>query len=300
MLYWLQKKFGFSKKELRGITVLLLLIVITWVTPMIYEACHKPAPLYFERVKAAERALTLPSGTEKPASSVVYSPFDPNNLSVTEWRKLGLLPRQIKNIKNFEAKGGRFRKKEDLLKLYTISANDYKRLEPFIQIKEAQKKEVVSVQRDSIAAQRYQAPITQLSKTFAHVELNTADSTSLLALPGIGPVFASRIVRYRNLLGGFYAIEQLKEVYGMDSLRYQQVAPLLYVEDEKKTRIALNTADFELLRRHPYIKDKYARLIVQYRKQHGAFKKIEDLLEIVLIDPEYLRKIAPYLMIDHD
>src|SRR5690606_38716346 len=132
------------------------------------------------------------------------------------------------------------------------------------------------------------------------IDLNQADSTSLLDLPGIGPVFASRIVRYRKLLGGFYALEQPLDVYGMDTVRYQQIKPYLLVHVQDVKKIALNKATVADLVKQPYMRDKYAQRIVRYREQHGPFRSLDDLLDIVLIDAVYLRKIAPYLTIDHD
>jgi len=303
MLYWLQEKFGFSKKELNGITVLMLVIFISCSLPFIYELMNTPEPIYFERLMVAENKLgqIVENKEDKNEKPIDYFKFDPNNLSAADWQRLGLHARQIENIKNFKAKGGRFYKREDFLKLYTISEDDYNRLAPFIQIAVTQTQEAAIERVKDIPVPNNRIKHAQpISKIYPTLEINTVDSLALLELPGIGPVFASRIVRYRNLLGGFYTIEQLKEVYGMDPERYQQITPFLTVSNTSISQIAINKVDVDELRKHPYFTGKYARLIVQYRKQHGAFKHINDLLGIALINDDYLHKIAPYLLMDND
>jgi DNA uptake protein ComE-like DNA-binding protein len=114
-------------------------------------------------------------------------------------------------------------------------------------------------------------------------------------LRGIGPVFASRIVRFRDNLGGFYDVSQLLSVYGMDEERFEGIKDHVFVDTLLLRKINVNKADFELLRKHPLISPKQANAIVHYRKQHGEFVRISDLLKIALLDEDFLIKIAPYL-----
>lgn len=127
------------------------------------------------------------------------------------------------------------------------------------------------------------------------MEINSADSLDLLDLPGIGLVFASRIVRYRERLGGFYDLSQLLSVYGMDSTRFQGIAPLLDLDTNYIRKIRINQADYQELRSHPMLSNKMAALIVNYRQQHGYYSSLEDMLQIKPLDEEILRNIAPYL-----
>ncbi|GAA4780607.1 helix-hairpin-helix domain-containing protein [Olivibacter ginsenosidimutans] len=299
MWYRLRKYFGFSRRELNGISVLLVLMLFVWLLPPIYGYLDKPDPIVFERLVADEKLMhTSPS----------YFSFNPNGLSETDWISLGLTSQQIKNIKNYERKGGRFYKKEDFKKLYTISATDYERLAPFIVIPQEQKERKQfnkSIQPlDTIHVSKPRQSMVERSsrpaKSILVIDLNVADSAALTELPGIGPVFASRIIRYRKLLGGFYKTAQLLEVYGMDSVRYQAFLPHIQLVEPTVAMLNLNTATIEQLGKHPYIGFKYAKRIVGYRLQHGHFKQLEDLLQIVLIDEDYLRKIAPYLTLHDD
>ena len=125
--------------------------------------------------------------------------------------------------------------------------------------------------------------------------LNTADSLDLVQLYNIGPAFARRIIRYRTQLGGFVDKQQLWEVYGMDSVRYNDIAPHLYANPEDITRIDLNSVTLDQLKRHPYLDYYQAKAIVQLREASGPFSDIQDLLKIPIIDQETYSHIAPYL-----
>lgn len=132
-------------------------------------------------------------------------------------------------------------------------------------------------------------------------ELNSADTLDLQQLRGIGPVYASRIVRYREALGGFYNIEQLKEVYGFTPELYASVTPYLTLDSATSSttirKIHLNTATLNELKHHPYLDYYQAKAIVNYRRQGGTFTTINDLLKVTLIDEKTFHKLKPYLSI---
>jgi DNA uptake protein ComE-like DNA-binding protein len=130
------------------------------------------------------------------------------------------------------------------------------------------------------------------------VEVNSADTLDFESLPAIGVVFAKRMCKYRHLLGGYNSIDQLKEVYGMDSLRYAIIKPYLTIDSNNIKSLNINLADVKDLRRHPYISHKLANAIVSYKRQHGVYKTLTDLLNLHLIDSLKFRKIAPYLTTD--
>lgn len=146
------------------------------------------------------------------------------------------------------------------------------------------------VQRRSNGKRRYINPYDTLL-----VDINTADTARLQQLRGIGPVFASRIVKYRNLLGGFVDIRQLLEVYGMDENRFSSIEPHLTASSLNVRKMKINSASFEELRRHPYLDYYQARAIVDYRRTVGPVRNPEDLLKINLVDEETIRKISDYI-----
>jgi competence ComEA-like helix-hairpin-helix protein len=129
------------------------------------------------------------------------------------------------------------------------------------------------------------------------LELNTADTSDLQQLHGIGPVFSKRIVKYRNLLGGYCSKEQLMEVYGLEQELYDKLKHHIVVDTSKVSKLNINTADIDDLKRHPYLDYYQAKAVVEYRQKIGAFKTINDLRHIVLIDNNTFEKIKPYLSV---
>ena len=136
----------------------------------------------------------------------------------------------------------------------------------------------------------------QYSKKALSFELNTADSLDLVQLYNIGPVVARRILKYRSLLGGYVRREQLREVYGIDSARYNDIAPHLTVDPSRITPIDINTADIDRLKRHPYLDYYQAKAIIRLREEKGAYAGVGDILNIPIIDSETFTRIEPYLI----
>lgn len=300
MRKFLNHVLGFSRKEYQGIVVLIFLIIVVMLVPYVYKQFSKPGPVYDKQFakdmqevlhaeKVSRRKVNYDDYSGGDRRNRSYYLFDPNNLPVAGWKKLGLSERQIRVIKNYEAKGGRFYKPEDLSKIYSISAGEYERLKPFIRIQARTKDSTGnSYQREAFAS-------VSRAKASVAVELNSADSAVLLSVKGIGPAFASRIIKYRNRLGGFHTKEQLREVYGIDSARYQSLSTQVRIDVASIKKINVNTATAADFNRHPYLSYKQINAIVQYRQQHGAYGSIADLKKIPILGEEILRKIEPYL-----
>lgn len=127
------------------------------------------------------------------------------------------------------------------------------------------------------------------------VDINTADTSEMQLLYGIGPVFANRIFRYRQRLGGFVRKEQLLEVYGMDSVRYAGFVDDIVVDSNAVVRLDINNATVDELKRHPYLDYYQARSIVDYRKYGKRIENADDLLLVNLLDRETVRKLQGYI-----
>lgn len=134
----------------------------------------------------------------------------------------------------------------------------------------------------------------------ATVLLNLADSAGWEHLPGIGPVLASRIVKYRDRLGGFHSPEQLREVYGIEDSVIERIIPLVQTGNEQLNKIDINQISLDELRRHPYLKWEFAKAIIRYREAHGKFQNADQLKEIWNLPIEVLEKIRPYLSFSTD
>ena len=140
-------------------------------------------------------------------------------------------------------------------------------------------------------------PYTRTEKYTAGtlVELNTADTTILKKVPGIGSAFARRIVKYRELLGGFYDVSQLAEVYGIDEERYQALAPWFTLDTLHIRRLEVNTLPAAALRKHPYLDYRQAKAIEQLRKQKSRLSGWENLQLIEEFTDTDKKRLAPYL-----
>ena len=282
----IKQHLSITKKEWNGLVILVIIIAGVLAMPYVFQLFRKDNTINFKDFdKAAEQLSkaekngnyndSAAASGKKIAHPVMFS-FDPNTLTVAQWKQSGLSERQANVILHYRAKGGHFYKKEDVKKIYAITAEDYKRLEPYI-----------TIPQENF---RYKK-----AKPGVIIELNGADSAKLTRLSGIGPSLAVRIVRYRNRLGGFYHKEQLKEIYGVDSMEYADIKTQVSVKPEKIKKININTISFDQLRIFPYLNYKQVNAIIQYRAQHGNYSTIADMKNIAILDEGILRKIEPYL-----
>jgi len=215
-------------------------------------------------------------------------PFDPNTLTENGWLKMGLPDRLIRTILNYTTKGGHFYQKEDLRKIYGLTVSQYTTLESFISIPPRPK---TVYELSAYKKPGYIKPVVQ------PVELNSVDSVGLDALRGIGPVFAMRILRFRDLLGGYSKREQLQEVYGLDSTLYQLILPFVKVDPDKIKRIDINQCPLPALRKHPYIGYYIAKAIADYRVKHLKFRSVDEVSLLPGMTPEKFKQLSPYLIV---
>jgi len=202
--------------------------------------------------------------------------------------KLGLSPKQASAILRYIERGGRFRKKEDLQKMYTINAEMYNTLVPFITITDDDL-------NDNELQQKAYAPPVSDKKVPVIVEVNAADTTELDKIKGIGITFAGRIIKYRERIGGFHKKEQLMEVFGIDILKYNEIKDQVLIDASLVKKININTASFEDFKNHPYIRYKQVNALIQYRKQHGNYGNIADLNKVLVLNQETIDRLAAYL-----
>ncbi|WDZ99678.1 helix-hairpin-helix domain-containing protein [Mucilaginibacter sp. SJ] len=276
-----------TKKEWNGMVVLIILIAMVLLAPYMFQANRKDNIINF---KAFDKAITdsdktgdltardeVSAGNRNALPATLFK-FNPNNLPLAGWVKLGLTEHQAQVIKHYEEKGGRFFTKGDVQKMYSISPAEYKLLEPYIILPDGP------------------AYYINKAKPGEVIEINTADSARLTMIRGIGPAFARRIVHYRERVGGFYNKEQLKEVYGIDKEKYGQIEARIAVDGKHIIKVNINTATFNELKRFPYLSYKQMDAIVAYRDEHGTYNDLADLKNIAILNDGILRKIGPYLV----
>lgn len=231
-----------------------------------------------------------------PTGALFY--FDPNTLDAEGWKKLGLRDRTAQTILNYRNKGGRFYKREDVQKIWGLPQGFYERVKAYIQIAGVKKEGVSNTNPSASSGQAFfKTPYEKKERAIIAVEVNKADTSTLIALPGIGSKLAQRIVNFRDKLGGFYSVDQIGETYGLPDSTFQKLKPYFKVHGALK-KFNLNTATKDELKTHPYIRWNLANTIVEYRAQHGSFKKLEDLKNIMLIDDATFNRLAPYLTVE--
>lgn len=140
-------------------------------------------------------------------------------------------------------------------------------------------------------------PCEELDTEELLLEINSADSISLLELRGIGPVFSSRIIKYRKLLGGYHDKQQLLEVYGMDSVRLSGFRASITIESDSLRRINLRTAQFKEILRHPYISYEMVKAFVNYRDKSGPPDRIGLVWDQSIWPDSLFEKLNPYLSV---
>jgi competence ComEA-like helix-hairpin-helix protein len=221
--------------------------------------------------------------------------FDPNTLSAEGWEKLGLRDKTIHTIQNYLSKGGHFKKPEDLQRIYGLFPNEYERIAPYIKIEPGNETANYKDIPEKTTAENQ--PVKNYTPRYAVVDINSADTTALIALPGIGSKLAMRIINFRDKLGGFYSVNQVGETFGLPDSTFQKIKQYLKLENTSVRKININKATIDELKAHPYIKYNLANPIVAYRNEHGPFAKVEDLKKVMAVTDEIYNKIAPYLTV---
>lgn len=196
-------------------------------------------------------------------------PFDPNTASVEDLQRLGLSPRQAEVIDNWRSKGGRFRKAADFARMYVVSDTLYQRLEPYIEI--------------------------------PALDLNTADSSALVGLRGIGPYYARKILEYRSRLGGFASPDQLLEIEGFGQERYDSLCDEIRADSSLIERIPLWNDTSGRLAAHPYFGPKAARGLERFKSLADSSSwTLENLVKENILKSEDLPKLYVYLQVTND
>jgi competence protein ComEA len=219
--------------------------------------------------------------------------FDPNTITETGWKKLGLRDKTINTIQNYKNKGGLFKKPEDLKRIYGLRTAEYEKLAPYIKIENTKPNNQVDFV--SVKTQPENQNLKTPSIRFSMIEVNEADTTAFISLPGIGSKLATRIVNFRDKLGGFYSVDQVGETFGLPDSTFQKIKPYLKIDKTLIRKININKATADELKAHPYIKYSLANPIIAFRNEHGPFAKVDDIKQIMLITEEVFIKINPYL-----
>ena len=299
----LRKWFSFSKGErvaIVTILALILLLILACVFRPSRKSLSDASLQNLDSLLALRQAaidLQQQQQAEKPQEMAELHPFpfNPNTLTEEEWLQMGLTDRQVRNIMNYKAKGGKFYSKNDLGKLYTISEEEFAQLEPFIVLPE-----VARSSSGKTSSKKQETPSCEEKpkpekKAIPIVDLNTVDSTTLVELPQIGPYTAVRIIEFREKLGGFIDKEQLRDVKGMDDARFAAIQPYINLGAVEIRKIDVNRADFKTLVHHPYLNYEQVKRIVNQREKRGMIKNWAQLEELLKEEGEVNPLLEQYV-----
>ena len=292
-----KKWFTFHRGERIAVITLLAAILILVVVCLWHptrQSVDEASLRQLDSLLALRQAAIEQQQAAKPqeVAELHPFPFNPNTATEDEWQQIGLSERQIRNVMNYKAKGGVFRTKDDLGRLYTISEEELAQLRPFIELPE----KVSGVGEGAAKKQWKDDPYPPVEKkTIPVVDLNTVDSTTLVELPQIGPYTAMRIIEYRERLGGFVDMEQLREVKGMDSARFAIAAPYINIGETSLHRLDVNRADFKTLVRHPYLSYEQVKRIFNHREKRGMLKNWAQLEALLKEEGEVNPKLEDYI-----
>ena len=317
------REFFYLQKSDRKVILTLLLVIVVALT-VIFFAGGESDGEDSKELKSGEHAyhsekILTDSPIDTPKKAELF-PFDPNTADSTQLLRLGLQSWQVRNIYKYRAAGGIYRQKTDFARLYGLTVKQYRELEPYIRISDDYlpastllKQERRTSQgsfsqnrgnwtrnqrdrsRDSVRQNHGPVPLIPLNSPKLRpgetVVLNTADTTALKTIPGIGPYYARKIVQYGQRLGGYVNVDQLDEIEDFPS----EAKSFLVVCDAHPQKLNLNKLSLNELKRHPYINYFMARAITDYRRLHGPLHSLNDLRLSRDFPQEVIERLEPYV-----
>ncbi len=299
--------FTFNRNERKGVIVLLLIIFILAIANKMIFYFEKPKKIdeamfdsskqrlakYSDSVNLELRAIQSKpiNNVDEESVSRKYFPkniktdlkhelfkFDPNKCSDSMFLKLGFSNKQIEAIRKYISKGAVFKSKDDFFRMRIISDGQKSELSQYVEISGTS----TSVVNEKVNC----TPVV--------LDINTADSLALEQLPGIGKVLSKRIIKYRDLLGGYYSINQLNEVYGLSEVNINKIKASFLIDKSKIHKLDFNFGDLNDLSRHPYLKRNLALKILKFRSKYGKINDLMILKDSLVITNEEYERIKPY------
>lgn len=295
------REFFYLQKSDRKVILTLLAVIVSAfiVIGVTGEDATTPTTAQQKKQRKSSKSRNEYYASYKPKKTELF-PFDPNTADSTQLLRLGLQPWQVRNIYKYRAAGGIYRQPLDFAKLYGLTVKQYRQLEPYIHISndylpasslannETAHHHNLNPLKDTTTT-TYQHP--HKIKPTEHIALNTADTTTLITVPGIGPYYARKIVQYGHKLGGYVSIDQLDEIDDFPS----EAKKYMVIDNPSTVKLNINQLSLNELRRHPYINFYMAKAITDYRRVHGSIKSLNDLRLIKDFTPDVIKRLTPYV-----
>ena len=287
--------FSFTRTESRIILILsvflLLITIIRIHTDTLFPDKYEPSKEEIQEIEdfiASLEKINYEKKYQEQTENRVEEyynnlmVFNPNKILVGDLKEMGFPENVISNLSKYRKAGGYFRKADDIKKIYGITETSFIKISPYILINDSLLNNSSEVKKS-----------IRLEK----ININTADSIQLVSLNGIGPAFASRIIKYRKKLGGFINPDQLLEIYGLDSSIYALFKNSIYSDTLNIRKIDINNTTLSELEKHPYIDKFTAASVIKFRNFKGKISEIDDFVKYNIINEENLTKIKPYIEI---
>lgn len=302
MIRNLKEYFSFSRREARALYLALFILFLSiiyrvWIVAenpeeiVLTDEQKEEIQLFIQSFEPVSPELSTHDSNKPEASKEVtprYFSFNPNLVGIEDLLKLGMDEFVAGNIIKYREAGGVFMKANDLRKIYGMEEVLFIKLEPYITLPEnftvSQDKEYQSMDSASVYKEEEQLVM----------ELNTANFNDLMRIRGMEPGIAGRIVNYRELIGGFYSIDQLKEVYGMtDSIRKMLVSAIV-IDTSMIETFSPGSASYSDLLRHPYLGKKDVSRIFSLKDYYGDSLSFEHIIQNKILPESTLIRIRPY------
>lgn len=299
----IRKYFGISMRETHGILVLIIIMIVILISPLVYNNFMYPEYSNYKvdslkldsLIEIFEENLNDNSfrNQEVEVFNDTLFPFNPNTISFDQMILLGFDSILAKRISKYRNNKGQFHIKKDLLKIYDFPDDLYNDIANYILLPEASilKKQSLSGSSDGVKNNNGEKQVQPI-----WIDINIADTNQLMEVVGIGHILSNRIIKYRDLLGGFSNIDQLNDVYGLQGKSLENLKSVVYIDSLfTPEKIKINFSDWEELVKHPYINSRLANDLLNLRSNRGYMNGIDQLLDIPYLTDSILKRIEPYI-----
>lgn len=295
---WFYNLMGFTRSQTNGFLIFMPLLALILFSKPLYLT-WRPTPTMgnpddarkLDSLVAMWPVVPTPDSMDVHQSLMLPARIDPNTASRTDLIRIGLPEMLAGRIISYRKKGGRFYSGYDLLKIYGIDSIMLTNIRPRIALPFSKSKREEWRNRSEYTSRVEVRPRLLF-------DLNGADTAMLKKVRGIGEKLALRIVKYRDVLGGFVGVHQLNEIYRLDTAVIRELKKVSFIApDFTPQKLDVNIDDEKILAAHPYLAPGEAKAIVAYRFQHGKFNSLDDLAQVKALDSLTRKRILPYLEI---
>jgi len=288
---YFREVFNFNKQDRHGLLLLFVFLIITIIFNLFVNFLFKKDSKNYdfsdfdEKVRKYKDAGKNSFANTREEKNITTKPsvlffFNPNTISENDLVKLGMNTFQIQNLIKYREKGGIFYQPEDVRKIYGIDDNLFNKLKPYIKIE----LETIEYNNNNNDSEKIEI-----------MELNSVKFTEFKKIDQISPLITQRIIKYRNLLGGFYSLTQLYEVYDIDTFTVELLTDCFYIDTTLIQKININNATYNELLDIPYLTKYHVDAIFNYKKNNKKFKSKKDLINYNLLDKNTFEKASHYI-----